>query len=81
MNKLFEIVNPQDESQLDVEHAVRERYSSASQSTEPSLCCPTEYDPTYLKVLPAELIERDYGCGDPYKYLSNGETAVDLGST
>ncbi|MDG2380130.1 MAG: methyltransferase domain-containing protein [Pirellulaceae bacterium] len=65
---------------LDVEHAVIERYSSASRSTEPSLCCPVKYDPKYLKVLPEELIERDYGCGDPSRWLNPGETVLDLGS-
>ncbi len=68
------------ESPLDVESAVRDRYSSASQSAEPSLCCPVDYDPKYLEVLPAELIERDYGCGDPSKWLQPGETVLDLGS-
>ena len=68
------------EGPLDVESAVRDRYSSASQSAEPSLCCPVDYDPKYLEVLPAELIERDYGCGDPSKWLQSGETVLDLGS-
>jgi len=69
-----------DEISLNIEHAVIERYSSASRSTEPSLCCPVEYDPQYLKVLPEELIERDYGCGDPSRWLNRGETVLDLGS-
>ncbi len=67
-------------SNLDVEQAVAQRYSSASQSVEPSLCCPVTYDGKYLAVLPQELIDRDYGCGDPSQYLSEGETVVDLGS-
>ncbi|MCA9262395.1 MAG: methyltransferase domain-containing protein [Planctomycetales bacterium] len=65
---------------LDVEEAVRSRYSSASQSPQPSLCCPVSYDARYLVVLPAELIERDYGCGDPSRYVSEGETVLDLGA-
>ncbi len=65
---------------LNVEQAVRQRYSSASQSIEASLCCPIKYDPQYLKVLPAEIIERDYGCGDPSQYVQPGETVLDLGS-
>ena len=36
--------------------------------------------PEYLKVIPQEVIERDYGCGDPSKYLREGETVLDLGS-
>ena len=65
---------------LDTEHAVRERYSAAAQATEPQLCCPVDYDPQYLRVIPQEVIDRDYGCGDPSKYLHQGETVLDLGS-
>lgn len=65
---------------LQVEAAVRERYSAASQQVEPALCCPVQYDAKYLQVLPAELIERDYGCGDPSRYVQPGETVVDLGA-
>ncbi len=31
-------------------------------------------------MIPAEVIERDYGCGDPSKYVNPGETVLDLGS-
>lgn len=65
---------------LDVEGAVRQRYSNASQQVQASLCCPVDYDPKYLKVLPRELIERDYGCGDPSKFVKQGEQVLDLGS-
>jgi len=64
---------------LDVERAVRDRYSAASQATEPALCCPVDYDDRYLAVLPPELIERDYGCGDPSRHVVEGETVLDLG--
>jgi len=33
-----------------------------------------------LRVIPREVIERDYGCGDPSAYLKKGETVLDLGS-
>jgi arsenite methyltransferase len=66
--------------ELDVEGAVRERYGAASQEKETALCCPVEYDPQFLKILPAEIIERDYGCGDPSKFVKSGETVLDLGS-
>ena len=62
------------------ESAVKARYSAAAQAREPSLCCPIDYDRKYLEVLPSEIIERDYGCGDPSKYLNVGETVLDLGS-
>jgi len=65
---------------FDVEAAVRERYGAASQGAEAALCCPVEYDPQFLKILPAEIIERDYGCGDPSAYVKADETVLDLGS-
>ena len=65
---------------LNVESAVKERYASGAECCEPALCCPVDYDPQYLKVIPAEVIERDYGCGDPSKHLRAGETVLDLGS-
>lgn len=65
---------------LDVINAVEERYSEAAEQREDSLCCPVDYDAKYLKVIPEEVIERDYGCGDPSKYLCSGETVLDLGS-
>src|SRR5688572_19772583 len=65
---------------LNVERAVRDRYSGAAQARVDALCCPVEYDKEYLKVIPAEVIERDYGCGDPSRHLRVGETVLDLGS-
>jgi len=65
---------------FDVENAVRTRYGAASQEKEDALCCPVVYDPQYLKILPVEIIERDYGCGDPSKFVKTGETVLDLGS-
>ncbi|GAB61324.1 MAG: methyltransferase domain-containing protein [Candidatus Jettenia sp.] len=62
------------------EQAVRERYSAAAAQKEASLCCPVTYNPKYLEVIPKEVLDRDYGCGDPSKYLTGGETVLDLGS-
>jgi ubiquinone/menaquinone biosynthesis C-methylase UbiE len=64
---------------LNVESAVRTRYSAAAQTKVEALCCPVEYDRQYLKVIPQEILERDYGCGDPSRYLRPGETVLDLG--
>ncbi len=65
---------------LNVEEAVRERYTHGARQRQESLCCPTRYDDRYLAVLPAEIIERDYGCGDPSAHVYEGETVLDLGS-
>lgn len=66
--------------ELDVENAVRERYGAAANLKEAALCCPVEYDSQFLEILPAEIIERDYGCGDPSRFVKTGETVLDLGS-
>lgn len=66
--------------ELDVELAVRERYAAAAQASEAALCCPVDYDPQYLAIIPDEILERDYGCGDPSKHVAPGETVLDLGS-
>jgi arsenite methyltransferase len=62
------------------ESATRERYAAAAAMPEAALCCPVDYDPQYLKAIPSEVIEKDYGCGDPSKHLHPGETVLDLGS-
>lgn len=64
----------------DLEHEVVTRYAAGAEAVEPALCCPTSYDPKYLKILPTEIIEKDYGCGDPSEFVGEGETALDLGS-
>ncbi len=64
----------------DVEIAVRDRYGAAAQLKEEALCCPVEYNPQYLRVLPDEIVDRDYGCGDPSRFVREGETVLDLGS-
>ncbi|GAP99424.1 methyltransferase domain-containing protein [Leptolyngbya sp. NIES-2104] len=65
----------------DIEQAVRERYEAGARQPQASLCCPTDgYDSRYLEILPQEIIEKDYGCGDPTRYVNPGETVVDLGS-
>ncbi len=62
-----------------VEEAVHQRYSTAAEMPQAQLCCPTSYDPRYLSAIPTEVLERDYGCGDPSRYLREGETVLDLG--
>ena len=65
---------------MPTEDVVRERYSAAAQEREAALCCPVDYDPRYLAVIPEAVIERDYGCGDPSRYVREGDTVLDLGS-
>lgn len=65
---------------LSVDNTVRERYSAAAQQTEAALCCAVEYPQDLLEVIPEEILERDYGCGDPSPFVKPGDTVVDLGS-
>lgn len=65
---------------MKVEDAVKGRYAAAAEKQEQALCCPVDYDPQYLKVIPQEVIDKDYGCGDPSKWLVPGDTVLDLGS-
>jgi len=69
-----------DTSDLDVLESVRSRYATGAQERVPELCCPVDYDASLLAVLPPEIIERDYGCGDPSRFVRPGDTVVDLGS-
>src|SRR5213596_2479622 len=62
------------------ETIVRQRYAAGAKERAEKLCCPVNYDSAYLSVIPREVIERDYGCGDPSRYLCEGEVVVDLGS-
>ena len=62
------------------EAAVLERYSEGAQEKQEALCCPVDYDASLLKLLPEEIIEKDYGCGDPSRYVRKGDVVLDLGS-
>ncbi len=63
-----------------METEVRRRYASAAEKMEPQLCCPVSYDSRYLEVIPQEILEKDYGCGDPSLHVNEGELVLDLGS-
>jgi SAM-dependent methyltransferase len=67
-------------SPLDVDRAVRDRYSAAARNADATLCCPVSYDQRHLEAIPPEVLEKDYGCGDPSRWLQPGETVLDLGS-
>jgi ubiquinone/menaquinone biosynthesis C-methylase UbiE len=62
------------------DEAVRARYAAAATRREPALCCPVSYEPRYLEAIPPEVLERDYGCGDPSRYVREGDLVLDLGS-
>lgn len=60
--------------------SVVNRYADAAYKREAELCCPVEYNGKYLEKIPVEVIEKDYGCGDPSRWIQPGETVLDLGS-
>jgi len=63
-----------------IEESVRKRYALGASRMQKELCCPVDYDPQYLKVIPKEILEKDYGCGDPSQFLKEGDVVLDLGS-
>ncbi len=65
---------------IDVEISVTERYSEGARERQEALCCPVDYDSGLLAMLPKEIIERDYGCGDPSRYVQPDDIVLDLGS-
>ena len=64
----------------DFEAAVLQRYGDAAHEVEQCLCLPVSYDKGLLEVIPQEIIDKDYGCGDPSRHVRQGETVLDLGS-
>ena len=60
--------------------AVLERYRIGAEQKVEALCCPVSYDKNLLSAIPLEIIEKDYGCGDPSQFVRAGETVLDLGS-
>jgi len=65
---------------MNVQKTVRERYSEGAKEVQAALCCPVDYDADLLKMLPSEIVEKDYGCGDPSRYVREGDVVLDLGS-
>jgi ubiquinone/menaquinone biosynthesis C-methylase UbiE len=65
---------------MSVETGVLKRYSEGAEQVQAELCCPVDYDRELLAILPQEIIDKDYGCGDPSRYVRKGDTVLDLGS-
>lgn len=67
-------------STIDIERVVNAKYGLAAQHREEELCCPVEYDTRFLDVIPEEIREKDYGCGNPSSFVREGDVVLDLGS-
>lgn len=63
---------------LDQTQAMEARYGAAAQEQEACLCTPVGFDPALLKVIPDAVVERDYGCGDPIRWVKQGDRVLDL---
>lgn len=59
---------------------VQTRYAEGAQEKQEALCCPVDYNAELLAMLPQEIIEKDYGCGDPSRYVQEDDVVLDLGS-
>ena len=66
--------------QMSIEADVTARYSAGAREKQAALCCPVTYDKELLALLPHEIVEKDYGCGDPSRYVRAGDSVLDLGS-
>lgn len=65
---------------MNVQSAVSERYSKGAKEKQGALCCAVDYDSALLRLLPREIVDKDYGCGDPTRYVRQGDVVLDLGS-
>ncbi|MFN3919742.1 MAG: methyltransferase domain-containing protein [Methylohalobius sp.] len=65
---------------MSLETHILKRYAEGARSRQEELCCPVDYDPDLLRLLPQEIIDKDYGCGDPSRYVQEGDSVLDLGS-
>ncbi len=61
---------------------VQEFYGQAAEEPQKELCCPTKFSENEIAHIPADVIERFYGCGSPVSDArpQPGEVYVDLGS-
>lgn len=73
-------LSPSDATNAGVREDVQDRYAAGAQAVEAALCCPIDYDPQYLKIIPQDVLDRDYGCGDPSRYVREDDVVLDLGS-
>mmetsp|Transcript_156 Transcript_156/g.505 ORF Transcript_156/g.505 Transcript_156/m.505 type:complete len:353 (+) Transcript_156:1436-2494(+) len=72
---------------MDMKNAVLEGYSEriaqadgAMGSEAVQICRMNAYDPKLLSKVPQEIVDRDYGCGNPSEYAEAGDVVLDLGS-
>ena len=58
-----------------IEQSVRERYAASAEKVEAELCCAVgDYDRKLLDAIPKAILDVDYGCGNPSKWVQPGDT-------
>ena len=67
-------------SNINHKESIQERYGSAALEKESCLCTPVSFNSKFLEAIPSEVIERDYGCGDPTRWVKENDVVLDLGS-
>jgi arsenite methyltransferase len=72
---------------MDIDSIVMSEYSKAlSNESEylanerQTLCTAEQYDKEFLKKIPKMILDNDFGCGNPSRYVRAGEAVLDLGS-
>lgn len=74
-----DVPTSQGQSKVGLQIDVLERYRAAAENAQPGLGCSCNYDSDLLAALPREIIEKDYGCGDPSRFVRPGDRVLDLG--
>ncbi len=72
---------------MDMEGVVRAGYSQrlvdpsvAIGRASEQVCCAEAYATELLAAIPKAIVEADFGCGNPSRYVRTGDTVLDLGS-
>ena len=66
--------------EIDQTIAVEARYGAAANHQEACLCTPVAFDQKLLQVIPSDVVKKDYGCGDPTRWVRTKDKVLDLGS-
>ena len=66
--------------EIDQTNAVEARYGAAANQQETCLCTPVAFDQRLLQAIPSDVVKKDYGCGDPTRWIQAKDKVLDLGS-
>ena len=72
--------NDSEPFEIDQTNAVQARYGAAANQQETCLCTPVAFDKRLLQAIPSDVVKKDYGCGDPTRWIQAKDKVLDLGS-